>query len=68
MATTTKTYDVTIRFQFPAWDETDGIPYEGIDASSKSDAIARVRRMAERDGHLPSVGKGRVCIRAEAQT
>lgn len=50
-----KTYIVTIRFQYPAWDEVDGIEYAGILAASKSEAIAKVRKMARHDGHLGRV-------------
>lgn len=57
------TYEVTLRFQFPAWDERDGLRYE-VDAPSKSVAVATARRMAERDGHLPARGKGRVTLTA----
>lgn len=60
------TYTVTIRFQFPAYDEKNGIPYEGIQAKSKSDAISTARRQAQRDGHLPATGKGRATLTAEA--
>lgn len=58
------TFTVTIRFQYPAWDEKDGIPYDHIDAKSKSEAIKIVRKEAERDGHLPARDKGRVTLTA----
>lgn len=58
------TYDVTISFQYPAWDEKDGITYRDIDAATKAEAIARVRRQANRDGHIPAVGKGRATLKA----
>lgn len=57
-----KNYTVTLRFQFPAWDEVDGIPYEE-QARSKADAIKYARRQAERDGHLCG-GKGRASFKA----
>jgi hypothetical protein len=60
----TKTYTVTIRFQFPAWNDKAGIPYDGITAATKAEAIKRVRRLAERDGHIPETGKGRVTLTA----
>lgn len=59
------TFQVTIRFQFPAWDEVRGIEYE-IEASSKSEAIKRARYEARRDGHLPCTGKGRATLSAQA--
>lgn len=52
-----KDYIVTLKSQFPAWDEKNGIPYE-ITAKSKSDAIKKARRLAYDDGHVMS-GKGR---------
>lgn len=45
-----KNFIVTLRFQYPAWDEKDGIPYE-IAAKTKTDAIKKARRQAENDGH-----------------
>src|SRR5690554_7886824 len=50
-----KTYTVKVRFQFPAWDETDGLEYPGIVARSKSEANSKARRMAADDGHLGSL-------------
>lgn len=65
---TEQTYTVTISFQFPAWDERDGITYS-VEAASKSDAIAKVRRTARNDGHIGNVvGKGRVTFRAVADS
>ncbi|MFZ5533412.1 MAG: hypothetical protein ACOY5H_07795 [Pseudomonadota bacterium] len=58
-----KSYTVTVRFQYPAWDEVDGIEYKGIDACSKSEANAIVRKLAADDGHLGSL-KGRVTFTA----
>jgi hypothetical protein len=62
----TKTYDVTIRFQFPAWDEKDGITYAAVAANTKAEAIQRARQKAQRDGHLPSSGRGRASLTARA--
>ena len=55
-------YIVTLRFQFPAHDERNGIPYD-ITARTKADAIRDARRQADRDGHLCG-GKGRVTFTA----
>ena len=55
-------YTVTMRFQHPAWDEKNGIPFE-VQASSKSEAIAEARKQAERDGHTGG-GKGRYAFKA----
>lgn len=49
---------VTMRFQWPAWDEKDGIVYEHIPAESKSAAIRSARRLAACDGHAVG-GRGR---------
>lgn len=43
-------YQVTIRYQHPAWNVQDGVTYE-VNAVSKRDAISQVRRIAERDGN-----------------
>lgn len=56
-------YIVTLHFQFPAWDETDGIQFREIFAESKAKANAIARRRAERDGHIAG-GKGRVSFSA----
>lgn len=61
-----KTYTVTLTFQYPAWDELDGITYPGIQADSKAEANMTARRLAEVDGHLGS-GKGRATFRATEQ-
>jgi len=58
-----KTYNVRLTFQFPAWDEKDGIPYNGITAGSKQEANAIARRLAHNDGHLNG-GQGRVTFTA----
>jgi hypothetical protein len=59
-----KNYIVTIRFQFPAWDEKNGLPYE-VTASTKAEAIKEVRRLAARDGHTGIGGKGKASFKAE---
>ncbi len=53
-----RSFTVTLRFESPAWDEVDGIPFPGIEASSKSEAIKYARLLAEKYGHLMT-GKGR---------
>lgn len=53
-----KNFNVTLRFQFPSWDEKGGITYFDVPALSKSEAIKRARSTAEIDGHL-TTGKGR---------
>ena len=52
-------FDVTLRFQFPAWDEANGISYPGISSRSKAEAINWARKMARDDGHIGTGGKGR---------
>lgn len=59
-------FTVTLRFQFPAHDEKNGIVYAEIVAGSKADAIWRARKMADRDGHLGS-GKGRATFKARQE-
>lgn len=56
-------YVVTLRFQFPSWDEKDGIPFY-VSATSKSDAIKRAKQQAEGDGIWPHAHKGRVTFTA----
>lgn len=51
-----KRFSVVMRFQFPSWDEVDGIVYE-VAARTKAEANKIARRMAENDGHAMS-GKG----------
>lgn len=58
-------YTVTLRFQYPAWDEKNGIPYT-VEANTKAEAIQRARRQADNDGHLCG-GKGRVTFTATEQ-
>lgn len=59
-------WTVTLRFQYPAWDEVDGIVYQDIAAVSKAEANAIVRRMADNDGHVCG-GKGRITFTATEQ-
>ena len=56
-------FDVVMRFEYPAWDEVDGITYPGIVATSKTDANKQARSMAERDGHAIG-GRGRHTFKA----
>lgn len=56
-------YTVTLRFQFPAWDEMDGIPFH-LSARNKSEAVRQTRKLAARDGHTPARGKGRATFTA----
>jgi hypothetical protein len=58
-------WNVVLRFQYPAWDEADGIVYWGIQAKSKSEAVSIARRMAARDGHTVGGGKGRYWFAAQ---
>lgn len=53
-----KRFNVVMRFEYPAWDEIDGIAFNEISAFSKSDANRRARSQAERDGHAIG-GRGR---------
>ena len=59
-----KNYDVTVRFQYPAWDEVNGIVYPEIYARNKAEAIKFARRDAYNDGHVGTGGKGRVTFTA----
>jgi len=61
-----RTYTVTLMFQYPAWDEVDGIKYRDIQAASKSEANSIARKMAGQDGHL-GLGKGRTAFVATEQ-
>lgn len=58
-----KTFTVRLSFQYPAWDEVDGLMYRGIQADSKSEANRIARKMALNDGHLAG-GQGRVTFTA----
>lgn len=61
-----RTYSVTLTFQYPAWDEVDGIKYHDIQADSKSAANSFARKLAELNGHL-GTGKGRATFVATEQ-
>ncbi|MBW7886404.1 MAG: hypothetical protein H3C34_28010 [Caldilineaceae bacterium] len=56
---------MVLRFQYPAWDEVDGIVYTGIVARSKSEAISQARLLAAKDGHTIGGGKGRYRFAAQ---
>ncbi|MNR47046.1 hypothetical protein D3C85_1661020 [compost metagenome] len=58
-----KTFDVTLRFQYPAWDVVDGILYRDIFATTKREANNKARSMADGDGHLGG-GQGWVTFTA----
>lgn len=58
-----KQYEVALRFQFPAWDEQDGIPFR-IVATTKAEAVLEARRQAQHDGHIPCRGKGKYRFKA----
>ena len=51
-------FTVTLTFQYPAWDEKNGIVYEDIIARNKSEAVKEARRQARNDGHTGTGGKG----------
>lgn len=57
-----RTWNVTLRFKFPAWDEVDGLVFAGIEASSKSEAIKIARKGAHEDGI--TIGRGRYVFSA----
>lgn len=61
-----KTYNVNISFEYPAWNEREGIEYQGITAKTKRDAIRIVRSLADSDGHL-GTGRGRYWLKAVLQ-
>ena len=58
-----KVYTVTIRKQFPSWDETDGIVYRGIVGVSKREAVETIRARGYNHGHIGQ-GQGRYWITA----
>lgn len=62
-ATQRKTFDVTMRFQYPAWDEVEGVHYQGIIAATKREANDEARAMAC-SNDLLGWGKGRVTFTA----
>lgn len=59
-------WDVWLTFQYPAWDEVNGIVFTDILASTKSNANAIARRRADCDGHLGG-RKGRATFTATEQ-
>jgi hypothetical protein len=59
-------WNVTLKFQYPSWDEVGGIEYQDIVASGKAEANSIVRRRASNDGHLAG-GKGRATFTAIEQ-
>ncbi len=61
-----KTFNVMMRFQHPAWDEVDGVPFGGILADSKSEANEEARHRASANDLL-GWGKGRVTFTATEQ-
>jgi len=56
-------YEVTMTFQYPAWDEKGGIPFY-VTATSKSDAIKKARYQAVAGGHIVGAKKGRYWFKA----
>lgn len=56
-------YIVTLRKQFPAWNERDGIRFE-VEALSKADAIQKARRESDYGG-ITGTGMGRYWFKAE---
>lgn len=58
-----KTFDVVMSFQYPAWDEKDGISYPGIRAANKAEANKQARSKAELAGHAIG-GRGRYTFAA----
>jgi len=63
VASELKRWNVTMRFQYPSWDEVNGLEYRDITAANKSEANRIARRQAEDDGHACS-GRGRYTFRA----
>ena len=63
-ATADGLYDVTLRFQYPAWDELNGVVFPRIAARSKAEAISLARTKARNEGHS-GTGKGRYTFTAE---
>jgi hypothetical protein len=59
-----QTYNVTLTFQYPAWDQHAGIRYPDIVAKNKSSANAIARNRARDDGHLCG-GQGRATFTAK---
>lgn len=61
-----KQWVVTMRFEYPAWDEKDGIVYQGIPARTRSEANRAAKRLASGVGHACS-GRGRYWFTAVEQ-
>lgn len=61
-----KSFDVRLTFQYPAWNEKEGLLYSNISAQSKKDAIKQARKMAEDDGHAVG-GRGMYWFSATEQ-
>ena len=59
-------WTVRLTFQYPAWDEDNGIEWPDILARSKAEANAMARRQASNDGHL-CTGKGQYVFTATEQ-
>jgi len=62
-----KTFNVTMRFQPPAWNEKDGVPFNGIEANSKREANEEARRLASA-ADLLGWHKGRVTFTATEES
>lgn len=61
-------YLVTLTFQFPAWDEKDGLTIR-VYADSKSKAIKYAKVEFEQAGHISSGARqGRTTLRAVLDT
>lgn len=56
----TSTFTVILRFQYPSWDERNGVRFE-VRARTKNEAIKYAKVQAERagyiGGHAASVGR-----------
>lgn len=61
-----KTFNVTMRFQYPALGEEDGVSFNDIEADSKREANEEARRQAN-SNDLLGWGKGRVTFTAKEQ-
>lgn len=61
-----KTFNVTMRFQYPALGEEEGVSFNDIEADSKREANEEARRQAN-SNDLLGWGKGRVTFAATEQ-
>ena len=61
-----KNFLVTLKFQFPAWDEKNGVSFE-VRARTKNEAIKYSKVQAERAGYIGGhvVGAGRATFKAQ---